>query len=63
MENSLFIWLKNNKELGLFKAWKRIDERFDHLIYGEMNHENCSEFLSTYDSKKSEMWKSYAGMN
>ena len=57
MENSVFILFTNNKELELFKAWKRIDERFDHLIYGEMNHENCSEFLSTCDSKKADMWE------
>ena len=45
------------------RAWKHIDEGFDHEIYLEMNPENCSHLLSSFDSIKRMKWEEYAQNN
>lgn len=44
-------------------AWRRIDEGFDHEIYLEMNPDNCSYLLSSFDSIKRKKWEEYAKDN
>jgi len=46
-----------------YKAWKRLDEGFDHEIYLEMNPENCSRLLGSFDSIKRKKWAEYAQNN
>ena len=46
-----------------YKAWKRLDEGFDHEIYLEMNPDNCSYLLGSFDSIKRNMWEEYSLLN
>ena len=46
-----------------YKAWKRLDEMLDHEIYLEMNPDNCSHLLGSFDSIKRMKWGEYSLLN